>query len=75
MSLLSICPKLKQGQLLMQRYRLCFNKGNSTAYQAQADECKRKSVVLAKRMRDHADKCPNCSQRDPDFYGLIAMGV
>ena len=73
--LLSKCPKLKQGQLLMQRYKLCHDKGAGTAYDAQATECKRKSIELAKRMRNHADKCHNCSQTDQDFYGLIAMGV
>lgn len=67
---LSTCMKLKQGQLLMQRYFYVYHRGNNTAYQKQADRTKERSVELAKRMRDHADKCRNCSQSDLNFYGV-----
>ena len=66
---LSTCPKLKQGQLLMQRYQFCSIMGVGK-YLAQGQECKRKSIILAKRMRDHADQCPKCSQKDQNFYGV-----
>lgn len=63
---LSRCPKMKQGQLLMQRYRLCFERGNGTKYQPQADTCKQKSLVLAQRMKDHWHNCRVC--RSEDFW-------
>ena len=70
---LSTCPKLKKGQLLMHRHQVVFERGNGTyggRYQHIADESKRRSIILAKRMRDHADKCKRCSQGDENFYGL-----
>ena len=66
---LSSCPKLKQGQLLMQRYYYCFMLGTGK-YKQQGDECKRKSRILAARMKAHARACPNCSPDEEDFYGI-----
>ena len=59
----------------MQRYLIVWNRGNQTKYQPQADRAKERSVILAERMRNHADKCKNCNQTDPDFYGIIALGL
>ena len=70
---LSKCKKLKAGQLLMHRHLVVYERGNGTfegRYQHIADESKRRSIILAKRMRDHADQCPRCSQGDENFYGL-----
>ena len=53
----------------MQRYQFCSIMGVGK-YLAQGQECKRKSIILAKRMRDHADQCPKCSQKDQNFYGV-----
>lgn len=72
---LSDCPKLKEGQLLMHRYRLTYDMyKDDERYKHISVSGKEKSVILAKRMRDHADQCPNCSQTDEDFYGLIRWG-
>lgn len=66
---LSKCPKLKQGQLLMQRYKF-INSYAHGKYKAQGDRAKEKSVELAKRMKAHARECPLCSPQDENFYGL-----
>ena len=65
---LSTCTKLKQGQLLMQRYMYCWDMRGK--YVQQGEECKRKSVILAKRMKVHAAQCDNCTPNDANFYGL-----
>lgn len=67
--MLSTCPKMKEGQLLMQRYKFCYERGNMGPYQVQANECKRKSQVLAKRMKEHYAKCQVCRQEE-FYYGV-----
>ena len=68
---LSSCAKLKEGQLLMHRYKLTYDLyKNNEMYAHISVSGKEKSVELAARMRKHADKCSQCSQSDPDFYGL-----
>lgn len=68
------CPKLRQGQRLMQRYQYVFQKGNGTAYQEIADRCKERSVILAKRMVEHATNCAICTREsvieEELFYGV-----
>ncbi len=68
------CRKLRQGQLLMQRYKYVFQTGNMTRYQAQADRCKERSGILAVRMIEHAQECNLCCKEgvleDPVFYGV-----
>ena len=68
------CKKLREGQLLMQRYKFVFAKGNNTIYQSQADRCKERSIILAERMVAHAQVCNRCCEEqvlaDPVFYGV-----
>lgn len=66
---LSKCPKLKAGQLLMQRYKYVVTVSQGK-YKPQGDRCKAKSVELAKRMKEHARQCPICNVTDDNFYGL-----
>lgn len=76
---LSTCTKLRQGQLLMHRYHHVYTMSRSTLYEPLGDECKRKSVILAKRMKAHAKECRVCKVNDelnnPNFYGLDMPAV
>jgi hypothetical protein len=68
---LSSCKKLKQGQLLMQRYNYVWNRyGGHPKYGARAQVVKDKSVELAKRMKAHSAECQWCSVQDENYYGL-----
>ena len=66
---LSKCVKMRQGQLLMQRYKFCYERGNMGPYQTQADVCKNKSLILAGRMKEHYTKCRVC-QTEEFWYGV-----
>jgi hypothetical protein len=69
------CKKLRQGQLLMQRYKYAYRKGNMTRYQGLADRCKERSGILAKRMIEHAQGCNLCCKErvleEGTFYGVF----
>lgn len=67
---LSKCDKLKTGQLLMQRYKLVYDRTRGTQYASKGDVCKEKSMVLARKMVAHATQCRVCSPSDDNFYGL-----
>jgi hypothetical protein len=66
---LSKCPKLKQGQLLMQRYHFVASRGGDK-YAEQAERCARKIPRLEKRMIAHAEECPRCGVDDENFFGM-----
>ena len=69
------CQKLRQGQLLMQRYQFVYQTGNGTPYQDLADRCKERSVELARRMVEHATNCTICINEsvleEENFYGVF----
>lgn len=67
---LSLCPKLRQGQLLMQRYKFVYALSRGGRYEAQGDVVKEKSLKLAQKMVDHARACRRCTPDDHNFYGL-----
>jgi hypothetical protein len=58
----------------MQRYQFVWQAGDGTAYQDLADRCKERSVILAKRMVEHATNCAVCIREsvieEELFYGV-----
>lgn len=68
------CQKLRQGELLMQRYQYVWKTYRHSRYVTQAETCKTKSVELARRMVVHAQACATCQQEralESDiFYGV-----
>lgn len=71
------CAKLKQGQLLMQRYWATVKELTGGKWDHIAVSGREKSIILAKRMVEHAKKCPVCNKdralADEDFYGVYPM--
>ena len=67
------CKKLRQGQLLMQRYKYCWD-NHTPMYVEPAQACRDKSVILAKRMVDHVEDCVTCQTErvleEVHFYGV-----
>ena len=70
------CKKLRQGQLLMYKYKFLYDyyKGDDL-YRQTADNCKRDSVILAARMVKHAEDCATCIAEnvlnEVFFYGVF----
>lgn len=67
---LSKCNVLKAYQLRMQRLKWIHVFKTGTFYDYQAKIAKEDSLVLAKKMKAHAKKCPKCNVTDENFYGL-----
>jgi hypothetical protein len=44
-------------------------------YREQAETCKKKSRILAERMKKHAYECTRCNPNDDNFYGLDYLEV
>ena len=69
------CAKLRQGQMLMYKYKYLYDlyRGNER-YTWIADNCKRDSIILAKRMVEHAKGCGICAREivleEAFFYGV-----
>lgn len=59
----------------MQRYQWTFEQFQFSDYPEQAEEAKRKSRILAKRMVEHARTCRICASDNAlasdIFYGVI----
>jgi hypothetical protein len=69
------CSKLRQGQLLMQRYHYTYNHGkNHNLYADKALVCKEKAIRLAAMMQEHSTNCNICCDErvleEPLYYGV-----
>ena len=69
------CKKFQQGRLLMQRYQFIANYYElHDLYAEHSKTGKEKSVVLARRMVDHAKTCAICIAEgrlnEEHFYGV-----
>ena len=69
------CDKLREGQRLMQRYKFLFHHYRlHDLYSHQSTSAKDKSLVLAKRMVEHATNCAKCTEdnvlEEETFYGV-----